>query len=137
MFGPKVHQDEVPIPDDRPEADLEDMVGTKVNGRKNPRPVVRIYETGKQSSNLEAAPALKDVAQAPSASQVREATPDKNEDYEAWLEHKKRKWKETRDRRRRSRLLIFLILSHTYSFHVHKSRSIGIFLRLMFKLVTD
>lgn len=122
MFGPKVHQDEVPIPGDGPEADLEDMVGTRVNGRKNPRPVVRIYETGKQSSNLQAAPASTDGAQAPSARQVREATPDKNEDYEAWLEHKKRKWKETRDQRRLSRLMILQIPSHTYyTFYALKS----------------
>jgi len=136
MFGPKVHQDEVPIPEDRPEADLEDMVGTRVNGRKNPRPVVRIYESDKQSSNLKAAPTSKDGAQVPSARHVRETTPDKNKDYEAWLEHKKKKWKETRDQRRLSRWVILLFASHTCTFHMLDSGSMGIFL-LLFRLVTD
>ena len=106
MFGPKVHQDELPIPEDGPEADLEDVEGTKINGHKHPRPVVRIYETGKKGSNPQATSALEEGTEAPSGRQARDATPDKNEDYDAWLENKKRKWKEARDKRRRSRLMI-------------------------------
>jgi DNA polymerase epsilon subunit 1 len=120
MFGPKVQQDEVPIPGDGPEADLEDMIGTKLNGRKNPRPVVRVYETGNEGSNLQGAPALEDGAQAPSVRQMREATPDKNEDYQAWLEHKKRKWKEARDKRRRSRLMVLQTPRSVSTFHLFK-----------------
>lgn len=60
MFGQKAHLDELPDAEDNSEPDLEDMVGSGVNGRKNPRPVVRIYENGKQINNVQAAPASKD-----------------------------------------------------------------------------
>lgn len=127
MFGPKVHEDKEPIPEDGLEADLEDMVGTKINGRKNSRPVIRVYETGNRASNIQAAPALEDGAQAPSVRQVREVTPDKTDDYDAWLEHKKLKWKEARDKRRRSRLMISLVPRNGSATRVLKSSPTGIF----------
>lgn len=105
MFGPKVAQAEEPISEDGSEADLEDMVGTKLTGRKMPRPVIRVYDKDKQISNVQMTnkSVIEDGIEMPPARQVRETTPDKNDDYEAWLEHKKRKWKEARDKRKRSR----------------------------------
>lgn len=92
MFGPKVAQAEEPISEDGSEADLEDMVGTKLTGRKMPRPIIRVYDKDKQISNVQMTnkSVIEDGIEMPPARQVRETTPDKNDDYEAWLEHKKK-----------------------------------------------
>lgn len=116
MFGPKIPQAEEPFSEDGTEADLEDMVGTKLTGRKKPRPVIRVYDKDNQISSAQTTnkSVIEDGVEEPPARQVREATPDKNVDYEAWLEHKKRKWKETRDKRKRSGFVTSLTLYILY-----------------------
>jgi len=105
MFGPKV----LPVHNQHLESelagDVEDMVGPKVNSLGGgPRPMIHTFETNKEvrfptAPNSESGMAIQPQPQ--KTTKVR--TPDRNADYLAWLEHKKRKWKEIRENRKRSR----------------------------------
>lgn len=111
MFGLKVpHDDASPLESDLA-ADLEDMTGTKVNAPKGPRPLVRTFESDKQRKRSDCVPDSeqdtpnRNSSQLPAEKATTVRTPDKNADYEAWLEYKKRKWKETREKRKRIRFV--------------------------------
>jgi DNA polymerase epsilon subunit 1 len=127
MFGPKV----LPVHNQHLESelagDVEDMVGTKVNSLGGgPRPMIHTFETNKEvrfpiSPNSESG--MANQPQPQKTTKVR--TPDRNVDYSAWLEHKKRKWKEIRENRKRSRCactLLYnwmLVFYHIFSIYFH------------------
>ncbi|EHA8586834.1 hypothetical protein COCNU_scaffold001050G000020 [Cocos nucifera] len=112
-----VNKDETIMHDETNVGDMEDFV-TKKDVSKGPRPVVHCYEVNKENysskqSCPEAGLILSHKQQnatlcRPLMSSNQNGTcgesVDRNIDYQAWLEVKKRKWKDSREERKRRRL---------------------------------
>nr|XP_019702821.2 DNA polymerase epsilon catalytic subunit A isoform X2 [Elaeis guineensis] len=112
-----VNKDETIMQDEMNVGDMEDLIAKK-DVSKGPRPVVHSYEVNKENysskqSCPEAGLILSHKQQnatlcRPLMSLSQNGTcgesVDRNIDYQAWLEVKKRKWKDTREERKRRRL---------------------------------
>ncbi|OVA03605.1 DNA-directed DNA polymerase [Macleaya cordata] len=83
--------------------DLEDFRNKGTASGIGPRPVVRSYEVNRERHSTKESSPIVSLQQQTGAT-VSYENIDRNVDYHAWLEVKKRKWKDTREERKRYRL---------------------------------
>ncbi|KAL4591685.1 hypothetical protein LXL04_004655 [Taraxacum kok-saghyz] len=85
--------------------DLEDFGSKKKSSDHTPRPIVRLFETNSKASSSKN---KVDQGQSQTANPVAdipiEDDIDRHDDYQGWLDQRKRKWKQVREKRKKQKV---------------------------------